>query len=895
MQKSKKAKFYIAVFLLVISLFVGMIPANASFAAVVADGTFGEDNNLTWVLDNTGLLSISGKGKMQDMYVQDYPWYSYADQITAVRIQNGVQNVGTYMFEEYDNLETVEIGEGVLTIGKYSFNYCDNLRSVRIPKSLRRIDEQAFFRCPLLSDVHIADASLWCGIEFMSNHANPLCNGADLLLNGEILTEVTVPDFLTKLGDYQFYGCQSIERINLHGKVTAIGKDAFSQCPSLRYVSCAGTEDQLQKITNENTELNKDLFMCLFDGKNKLVDGNLISEDGTLKKIGSSASVVRIPDGTKTIAENAGAGLSDLSVLILPASVEKIAEHAFSDCPLLTDVYFAGSKEQWNAVHSEGLKNVIVHFEAEWIEKDGVVYNADQTVLIGATDAIAKEIVVPETVTQIADGAFRNCFALQNITLPDGITELPDLLFENCRNLQNVTFSDKLTAIGNRVFSGCIRLEEIILPATVSDIGEYAFSSCRELHSMTLPKAVTALADGVFADCARMEEINLPEALQTVGNNAFYNCYKLKEITLPKTVTKLGTSAFYGCAALTAMTLPDGITELPEQIFYGCYNLTDVVLPSALTGIGRYAFYDCIALRDLQLPDTLIKIGEYAFFGCESLTEIVIPPAVTQLEDSSFKACLFLAKITLPEGLQLIGNEAFRYCQTLDALYIPATITSLDESAFDQCYYLKKIYFGGNKEQWIQAYPDGIPKNIEVVFEHTHTAGKWDVTACPGPETEGIAQRNCEQCHALQTAKMEKTAFPGNETATVNMDGYLSVVAEIPSADLLHQAGDGAVLTDKDGNAVAEDVFVGTGMVLTLADGTTYNVLVAGDCDGNGIINAEDARLTLRLSVNLEDFAPDSVQYKACDVDDFTGVTASDARSILRASVGLDDPKEWKR
>ncbi len=895
MQKSKKAKFYIAVFLLVISLFVGMIPANASFAAVVADGTFGEDNNLTWVLDNTGLLSISGKGRIQDKYVQDYPWYSYADQITAVKIQNGVQNVGTYMFEEYDNLETVEIGEGVLTIGKYSFNYCDNLRSVRIPKSLRRIDEQAFFRCPLLSDVHIADASLWCGIEFMSNHANPLYNGGDLLLNGEILTEVTVPDFLTKLGDYQFYGCQSIERINLHGKVAAIGKEAFSQCPSLRAICCAGTVDQMLKITSENTEIRKDLFVCLNDGENKLVDGKVYTKDDALIKIGASSTVVSIADDTKTIAENAGAGLENLSALILPASVEKIAEHAFADCPNLTDVYFAGTKEQWSAVHSEGIKNATVHFEAKLIEKDGVVYNADRTVLIGATEHVSAEIVVPETVTQIADGAFRNCFALQNITLPDGITELPDLLFENCRNLQSVTFSDKLTAIGNRAFSGCIRLEKITLPETVAQIGEYAFASCRNFRSVTLPKAVSALADGVFADCARMEEINLPEALQTVGNNAFYNCYNLKEITLPKTVTKLGTSAFYGCAALSTMILPDEITDLPEQVFYECYNLKEVVFPSALTGIGRYAFYDCISLDSLRLPDTVEKIGEYAFFGCEALTEVVLPPAVTQLEDSVFKACLFLAKITLPEGLQMIGSEAFRYCQTLDALYIPATITSLDASAFDQCYYLKKIYFGGDKEQWIQAYPDGIPANREVIFEHTHTAGKWDVVVYPTPENEGVALRNCEQCHALQTTKMEKTAFAGNEKATVNMEGYLSVVVAIAASDLLQQAGEGAVLTDKDGNTVAADAFVGTGMTLILADETVYTVLVSGDYDGDGHINAEDARRTLRLSVGLEDFASDSVQYKACDVDDFTGVTSSDARSILRASVGLDDPKEWKR
>lgn len=801
----KKSICFTAVFLLIISLFAGMIPTSAlSFSAAIDSGTFGEEDKLSWVFEDSGLLIISGKGKIQDLYVQDYPWYAYADQITAVKIQDGVQNVGTYMFEEYDNLETAEIGESVLVIGKYSFNYCDNLRSVTIPKSLRRVDEQAFFMCPLLSDVHIADASLWCGLEFMSAHANPLYNGADLLLDGKIVTEITAPDFVTAIGNYQFYGCQSLEKIKLHADVTVIGTAAFANCPSLRAIHCEKADDQIHKILDTNSELSKELFVGLTDEQDKITNGDVI-------------------------------------------------------------------------------------------EKDGVLYSADMTVLRGFTEAVAAELVVPETVTRIADGAFRNCFALQAITLPDTVTGLPDALFENCRNLQTVKFSDTLTAIGSRTFSGCIRLAEIKIPDTVSEIGAYAFSSCRNLRSVTLPTAITALSDGVFADCARMTEMQLPEKLQTIGNNAFYNCYNLKEILLPETVTKLGTCVFYGCAALTKVVLPDGIVELPEQTFYQCYGLKTVVFPDTLQGIGRYAFYDCIALHALNLPDSLLKIGEYAFFGCESLTEIVIPPAVTQIEDSTFKACLFLAKITLPEKLESIGSEAFRYCQTLDAIYLPASLQSLDKTAFNQCYYLKKIYFGGDKEQWIVAYPDSIPENREVVFEHTHTAGKWDVIVYPGPENEGFAKRNCELCHAVQTAKMEKTMFAGNENATVNMDGYLSVVTQFSAADLLQQAGDDAVLTDKDGSPVAEDAFVGTGMTLTLADGTGYAVLVVGDSDGNGQINSEDARLALRLSVGLENFAPDSVQYRACDVDVFTGVTSSDARSILRAGIGLENPNNWKR
>ncbi len=805
MQKQKKAKKAVIVCLLVLCLLCGMVPASAlSFTALVADGKFGINNDLTWMLDNTGLLTVSGKGKMQDMYVQDYPWYEYAGQITAVKIQDGVQNVGTYMFEEYDNLETVEIGEGVLTIGKYSFNYCDSLLSVRIPKSLRRIDEQAFFMCPLLADVHIADASRWCGIEFMSAHANPLYNGADLLLDGKIVTEITVPDFVNAIGDYQFYGCQTLEEINLHGMVTSIGEDAFADCPSLRAILCEKGDVQIQKIIEQNTQLPKELFVAPRDEQNQKPDGDVL-------------------------------------------------------------------------------------------EKDGVLYNADMTVLLGVTEAVAEQLVVPETVTQIAAGAFGNCFALQSVTLPDTITKLPDALFENCRNLQSVTFSEKLTAIGEACFKGCLRLSAVKLPDTLQEIGAYAFSGCRSLQKMKIPDGIAKLHDGVLADCVRLADIILPERLQTIGSNAFYNCYNLTNISIPSSVTQIGTAAFADCHALQEMILPDGITELPEHMLYRCYSLTQVTLSEGLQGIGRYAFYDCILLDGLQLPDSLAKIGEYAFYGCEALSAIVLPVGTVVLEDGVFMACGLLTSMTMSETTQRIGSRAFAHCQAMDALYIPAGVQAIARDAFFAASVLQRLYFGGTKEDWSLIDQVGLEQNYEIVFEHTHTVEKWNVLTYPGPEAQGIARGKCKDCNAVQTAIIEKTAFVGNENATVNMDGVILAVAQYAVADLMKQAGEGAVLTDRNGNAVTEDAFVGTGMTLTMADGSSYTVLVIGDCDGNGIIAAEDARLALRLSVGLEDFSSDSVQYKACDVADTRGVTSLDARSILRASVGLEKPSDWKR
>ncbi|MBQ3537083.1 MAG: hypothetical protein IJA39_00755, partial [Clostridia bacterium] len=112
-------------------------------------------------------------------------------------------------------------------------------------------------------------------------------------------------------------------------------------------------------------------------------------------------------------------------------------------------------------------------------------------------------------------------------------------------------------------------------------------------------------------------------------------------------------------------------------------------------------------------------------------------------------------------------------------------------------------------------------------------------------------------------------------------------------AQLLSQAGKGAVLKTTDGKAVENAALIGTGMVLTMADGSKKEIVVYGDVDGDGKISAADARLALRASVGLENFKEDSAKYKAAKRGSVDKLSAADARLILRASVGLEDPKSW--
>ena len=66
--------------------------------------------------------------------------------------------------------------------------------------------------------------------------------------------------------------------------------------------------------------------------------------------------------------------------------------------------------------------------------------------------------------------------------------------------------------------------------------------------------------------------------------------------------------------------------------------------------------------------------------------------------------------------------------------------------------------------------------------------------------------------------------------------------------------------------------------------------------DGNGKLTASDARLALRASVQLENYAEGSCYYLASDIERTNSkITASDARLILRASVELENPKNWMK
>ena len=92
-----------------------------------------EENTVSWSLDENGVLEIAGQGAMNEWQnEEEVPWNGYRDQITEVRIEEGVTSIGAYAFADCENLVKLDIADSVQTIGAFAYFNCSGLSTLTI-------------------------------------------------------------------------------------------------------------------------------------------------------------------------------------------------------------------------------------------------------------------------------------------------------------------------------------------------------------------------------------------------------------------------------------------------------------------------------------------------------------------------------------------------------------------------------------------------------------------------------------------------------------------------------------------------------------------------------------------------------------------------------------------
>ncbi len=400
--------------------------------------------------------------------------------------------------------------------------------------------------------------------------------------------------------------------------------------------------------------------------------------------------VLRIKDGVKN-SYNIGIlryfHFEDVEEVILPTSLEKIPQQAFTDAKSLKKVSFA---------------------------KDG-------------KQPQLKEIGI---------NAFNGCENLESFEFCDSITTLKPCAFFECKKLKTFAFSSKNEpkTIEDSAFAWCNSLVGIKNLEGVTSIGDSAFLRCKSLQRFTVPESCTEIHSNAFAQCENLEDLTLSSNLKLVEESIVLKCPKVKfdmdnnskdntvyihngylmqkkdndnivlvaaasnaSPALPPETTIIGKKAF-SHYSIPKLTLNDGLKEIENIAFYNTKGLKSLVIPDSVDELENSCFQNS-DIEELTLgKNSLIQFGTFAD---SNLKKVIVPQncknyytapdgAVIKKESSQL---IFCNENSFPDDVKTCAAD-IRFSTNEEEYHLPNNLMYLSRYFMCNCKNLKKVYIG---------------------------------------------------------------------------------------------------------------------------------------------------------------------------------------------------------
>ena len=656
------------------------MPLNPLLRYATRSGVCGaEDGNQTWEISDSGMLSISGTGKMKD-YSETSPAPWPKEEVTGVELQAGVTSIGSYAFAGCYRMLSANISGTVDTINDHAFSGCLALSRADLSDDLVVLGPYAFENCKKLESFDVGGCLL--------RLEDGVFDGCTALKNVQ-LHEVM------EIGAAAFRSCSSLQKLDAPC-VLSIGDDAFNGCSALKTITFA---KQLSSFGVRS------FYNC------------------------TSLTRINIPDGVTVIPQQAFYQCTSLNDILLPDSVTTVEEEAFKLCRSAATIRLS------NQLASIG--------QGAFYGCESFAGKQQFTPSGSSTPIATTLLILPETLTFIGDSAFEACTKLDGVKFPEHLNAIGSNAFQNCTSLSRAILPNDLQHFGKAVFAGCTSLTEVSIPHDISRIAVNTFDGCTALQTVHLPAGTDLIADSAFNGCTALQRVEYAGTVGDWynvqiedHNEVLYttpiSCsdgdtfgHKTTHGTLRNgmewifnsdaTLTIRGTGPmvdFELDATDDTVVVPwedvkynishvvyeEGITTTGDFVFYHCPNLTSVTLPDTMTEIGNSTFAGCTSLEQVTISNGVTKIGNSAFSGCSSLEQITIPDSVTKISAGAFAETV-LTQVSAP-GVTEIGVNAFGNCRKLTQLHVSARLATVESGAFEGCSELMDVYYSGTAEQW---------------------------------------------------------------------------------------------------------------------------------------------------------------------------------------------------
>ena len=208
----------------------------------------------------------------------------------------------------------------------------------------------------------------------------------------------------------------------------------------------------------------------------------------------------KIKDGTRVIGNEAFWGCESLTSIEIPDSVLSIGNEAFSWCESLTSIEIPDSVKKigggiLNGCHK--LRTIVLKSSMYNIQ-DSILYSKEKVIISCWSNN--SDIIIPNGVKSIGNGAFWGCTSLTSIEITDSVKSIGDNAFWGCESLTSIEIPDSVKSIGYGAFSWCKSLTSIEIPDSVTSIGDGAFSWCESLKVIYIPKGTREKMLGLLGD-----------------------------------------------------------------------------------------------------------------------------------------------------------------------------------------------------------------------------------------------------------------------------------------------------------------------------------------------------------------------------------------------------------